>query len=349
MAEDKKHFYLKFNTKDYRTDHNVCNCSASANGVYVFLLCVLFESPVKGKYTFKEDVLKNFAQILPKQNNEQTNEQIKQQIKNICSLIAPQLSKHLPFTISEIENGMQELLENNVLYLEGNSLCQKRMIKDAKTTKARTDTGKKGGESTKNKLKIVDEANKKLSEELMMMKDLLKQKDEQINEQKRNYNYNYNNHQSIGNNVEGIVGGVGEEKGETVFEKRNTDPDYLSKNIYVLSTPETCAKVYFQNPMCAKSLEDAMKVLWNYNPDIKHEDLIKKLKIWATEFHKHLERTEPQGKSLKGKDSYQSHFHNWLLSQKEKLIGLPESAKPINPQIVKQKSAAEIMAERGVV
>ncbi len=216
---EKKDFYLKFNVKDFRTDSKVCRCSANANGVYIHLICLLFDSESRGRFLLPSDCLKNFAEILPRQNIQQTNQQTEQQISTMCRCIAAPLVKHLPFFENEIESALVELLINNVLYLEGYYLCQKRMIKDVDLSRKRSNSGKKGADATNKKKSKPHPSKKDVAEDLPA--DLPQQKEQQ----KPNYNYNSNYNYKEGIDNEGVSNNTGGGTGEifTGGEKEKGD------------------------------------------------------------------------------------------------------------------------------
>ena len=224
-----KHFYFKFNTKDFRTDHNVCNCEPASIGVYTFLLCLLFDSPEKGRFHLKPGCLKNFPVFLLKQNVQQTNEQFVQQTnehkKNICCEIAAQLAKHLPFANETLSPALQDLLENNVIYIDGESLCQKRMLRDYIISKKRTVSGANGGNKTKNKVKELEEALKIAQDELhILLKQNVEQTGQQKDQQFRNYNYNYNNTLSIEEDLsKNCIVDTREKKNKEVVEEKKEE------------------------------------------------------------------------------------------------------------------------------
>lgn len=240
----KKQFYLKFNVKDFRTDEKVNKCSAESVGVYIYIMCLLFDSPEKGKFELTYPCFDQFADILPQQNSQQINQQTVQQIKTICCCIAEPLAKHLPVTSSEVERALFELLKNNVLYLEGSYLCQKRMLKDMNISIKRSNSGKKGAaESNKRR-------GKKSTEEDHLAENLPQQNSQQKEQQKSNYisNYNYNSNyvgnEGVSNNTSG---GVGEEKngGEKGAEIL---PDFLLPPVVTNSDPEFTKADLKKNP-----------------------------------------------------------------------------------------------------
>lgn len=222
----KKQFYLKFNVKDFRTDEKVNKCNAESVGVYIYIMCLLFDSPEKGKFELTYPCFDQFADILPQQNVQQINQQTSQQIKTICCCIAEPLAKHLPVTSSEVERALYELLKNNVLYLEGAFLCQKRMLKDVSISNKRSNSGKKGAaESNKRR-------GKKSEGKDDLVENLPQQNSQQKEQQKSNYisNYNYNSNlvdsEGVSNNTRGGAGeeNYGGEEGEEILPPKTDEP-----------------------------------------------------------------------------------------------------------------------------
>lgn len=141
--------YIPLYVQDLMTDEKLNNCCAATHGIYIKgLMCLMHKS-------------ENYGKILLQQKFKQTDKQSKN--------FAIMLVKHLPYTVEEIENAIDELIEENVCYFEGDYICQKRMIKDGSVSIKRSNSGGKGGKKTQ-------ENNKKLKD------DLLKQKVEQNTE-----------------------------------------------------------------------------------------------------------------------------------------------------------------------
>lgn len=124
--------YLPLYVQDFLTDEKLAECSAATNGVYIRILCLMHKSETYGK-------------ILLKQKYKQSDKQSDKQDINICSCFAKQLSRHMPYKETEIENAINELLEENVCYIENDFLCQKRMIRDNYISEVRSTAGKSGG------------------------------------------------------------------------------------------------------------------------------------------------------------------------------------------------------------
>lgn len=82
----------------------------------------------------------HYGKILLKQNDKQS----KEQIKNFAS----KLAKFLPYSIDIVVSSLVELLDNEVLKIEGDYLIQKRMVKDNLLSEKRANSGKKGGDKT---------------------------------------------------------------------------------------------------------------------------------------------------------------------------------------------------------
>jgi uncharacterized protein YdaU (DUF1376 family) len=119
--------YLPLYVQDFLTDEKLMECSASATGIYIRLLCIMHKS-------------EEYGVVLLKQKDKQTDNQIKN--------FALKLAKYLPYSTEEIMSGLSELLNEGVLQNGGDKLSQKRMIKDNEISLVRSDAGKKGGLKT---------------------------------------------------------------------------------------------------------------------------------------------------------------------------------------------------------
>lgn len=124
--------YLPLYVQDFMTDEKLAECSAKANGVFIRLMCLMHKSDEYGK-------------ILLKQKDKQSDNQI----ENFASKIA----KHFPYDYTTTFNGLSELINENVLVIDGDCLYQRRMVKDAKISDIRSKSGSKGGKKTGKKLR----------------------------------------------------------------------------------------------------------------------------------------------------------------------------------------------------
>ena len=121
--------YLPLYIQDIMTDEKLNECSAATHGIYIKgIMCLMHKSEAYGK-------------ILLKQKYKQD--------QNISLSFGNQLAKHLPYTADEIAHAISELLEEGVCHIEGDFLCQKRMIKDADKSFKRSKAGKKGVQKKK--------------------------------------------------------------------------------------------------------------------------------------------------------------------------------------------------------
>lgn len=132
--------YLPLYIQDFMTDEKLSECSASANGVMIRLMCLMHKSEAYGK-------------ILLKQKDKQTDNQI----KNFASKIA----KHFPYTFDVVYAGIVELVQEGVLTIEGDEIIQKRMVYDAELSEKRAKAGSKGGKKTVKKHHLFAKANAK--------------------------------------------------------------------------------------------------------------------------------------------------------------------------------------------
>lgn len=137
--------YFPLYVQDFMTDEKLNECSAKANGVYIRLMCLMHKSEKYGQILLKQKYKQNFnfAETLPKNLPQQNWQQI--------SFFAEQLSKQMPFSIEEISSGLEELLREKVVQIEGDILFQKRMVKDGILSDKRASAGLKGAKKTNSK------------------------------------------------------------------------------------------------------------------------------------------------------------------------------------------------------
>jgi len=129
--------YLPLYVQDFLTDEKLIECSASTTGIYIRLMCIMHKS-------------NSYGTILLKQKDKQTDKQIKN--------FALKLAKQMPYKIDEIESALNELISENVIFLNGDKISQKRMIKDNEISLIRAKAGKKGGKKTQKFAKAKSEA-----------------------------------------------------------------------------------------------------------------------------------------------------------------------------------------------
>jgi len=116
--------YFPLYVQDYLTDEKLNLCSWETQGIYIKILCILHKQ-------------KEYGCILLKQNPKQN--------ESISFYFADILVRNIPCRFEDMVSAIDELLENDVLTLDGNKLLQSRMVKDNSISQARSDAGKKGG------------------------------------------------------------------------------------------------------------------------------------------------------------------------------------------------------------
>lgn len=296
---------MKFNVKDFMTDQKLQECGPAANGVYIHILCVLFNSEERGRYLFKTDEIKQFADILPQQNAQQINQQTEQQIKNICCVFAGRLVKHLPFSEREVESGLVELILNNVLYFEGFYLCQKRMIHDASVSKSRSNAGRKGA--------MVTNSRKNGANPGVILPQQNAQQKKRLSKQ-QNPNYNYSNKEVVVNkDKKGVLrntgGGTGEKKsgGKKGLNDLNEIENKMMNQLYEVND---FLELYFRDRKYASPRESLAAS--------KYMDL-ETLEEWAKAFNKFLVISgadlDDDGRTVKTNADWVRHFGFWLAKQ----------------------------------
>lgn len=123
--------YIPLYVMDFLTDEKLRECSAESVGVYIMLMCVMHKQEEYGTIVLREKDRKSADAI---------------------SNFAEKLSRHLPFGEEVIRRAIQELIDEGVIYMNGNRLFQKRMVHDADVSEKRAIAGKKGSAATNAKL-----------------------------------------------------------------------------------------------------------------------------------------------------------------------------------------------------
>ena len=119
--------YLPLYIQDFLTDEKLIECSPSATGIYIRIMCIMHKSDTYGT-------------ILLKQKDKQND----RNIKNFAS----KLVKSLPWKEDVIFSGLNELLSEGVLIIDGDKLIQKRMVRDNDLSIKRSIAGSKGGSNS---------------------------------------------------------------------------------------------------------------------------------------------------------------------------------------------------------
>lgn len=116
--------YIPLYVQDFLTDEKLNECSPATTGVYIKIICVMHKS-------------KEYGKVLLKQKDKQKESK--------CSNFACKLANHMNFKEHEIEPALNELIQEEVLHVDGDYLIQKRMVKDNDISLKRSEAGKKGG------------------------------------------------------------------------------------------------------------------------------------------------------------------------------------------------------------
>ena len=80
-----------------------------------------------------------------KQSDKQEDKQSNKQNESMVENFALKLSKQMPFSLKIITDALNELIEEKVLFIDGDKLSQKRMVKDGSISCNRSKAAKKGG------------------------------------------------------------------------------------------------------------------------------------------------------------------------------------------------------------
>ncbi len=118
--------YLPLFIQDLLTDEKLIECSPEAHGVYFRLICLLHKQEVYGKLELKAKY---------------------KQISSKIEAFATMLSKQMPFSKDEIDNGISELKQEGVIQIEDFCLSQKRMVRDGEKSLKKATAGSLGGKA----------------------------------------------------------------------------------------------------------------------------------------------------------------------------------------------------------
>lgn len=115
--------YLPLYVQDFLSDEKLMRCSAESTGVYIRLMCVMHKSEHYGVFAIRE--------------KDKISDNILDDFARVFSLFSP-------YSQDVIRRSFQELLDEEVIYIYRDWLCQKRMIKDAELSDSRAKAGKQG-------------------------------------------------------------------------------------------------------------------------------------------------------------------------------------------------------------
>ena len=122
--------YIPLYVQDFMTDEKLSECSAESTGVYIRVMCIMHKS-------------QEYGTVLLKQKDKQNPSKIKN--------FAVKLHRLMPYSVDVIERSLAELVDEEVLTIEGDVLMQRRMVKDGILSQIRANAGSKGGKAAKGK------------------------------------------------------------------------------------------------------------------------------------------------------------------------------------------------------
>lgn len=211
--------YLPLYIQDFMTDEKLAECSPHATGIYIRIMCLLHKCEIYGKFLL--------------------NQRYKQSSNQIFNF-ACNFARHLPYTTEEIEKGLVELINNNVLYIEGDYLCQKRMVKDGEISLKRVLAGSKGG-------------NPNLKKSDVCLTKTTSKNASKIEAKLQPNSDNENDNEYIEDNIENKKEGLREEEKE-----KKKKPTFSEDVEYIYSLyPSKCPK---RNMGTGKSYNDKEKI-----------------------------------------------------------------------------------------
>jgi len=131
--------YIPLYVKDFTSDEKLRMCSPSAVGVYIFLMCILHREREYGKLQLRQ----SFVYTKGNTNAIQNPIQKTQSKENLYLQFAENLAKQMPFKADAILLALLELDYYGVIRLEGDTLCQPRMVRDGEISETRRKSANK--------------------------------------------------------------------------------------------------------------------------------------------------------------------------------------------------------------
>jgi hypothetical protein len=124
--------YLPLYVQDFLTDEKLNECSAESTGVYIRLMCLMHKSKEYGTYLLLQNGWQNSGKTVGKTSS-------------MCQEFAIRLSRHMPYDVDTISRSLEELLNYDVIQIDGNKILQRRMVRDNQISQIRSKAGKEGG------------------------------------------------------------------------------------------------------------------------------------------------------------------------------------------------------------
>lgn len=205
------------------TDEKLAECSASANGVYIRIMCLMHKSEEYGKITLKEkDICR--GKFIDKPSGKYDGK---------LDIFAAKFTRHLPYEFTTIRAGLGELLDEGVLSLDGNTLCQKRMIRDAEISEKRAVSGRRGATSTNERYNNPSQKGGEIADQFAEAKDPANTENE----------YENKNDIDIDKKGKGIAKGKGTKKTEVLTGELVEDVEFDSFRKWIEENAPRVAKM----------------------------------------------------------------------------------------------------------
>lgn len=130
--------YLPLFVDDWMNNNKLKICSPASHGLLISIMCLMHKSNTYGKLLLKQ----KFKQ--------QAKQEFKQTVKRVHEF-ACQVAKQTSFDLPDVVLLLEELLEEEVIFIEGDYLINKRMVRDAEISHQRRIAGARGGYATHHK------------------------------------------------------------------------------------------------------------------------------------------------------------------------------------------------------
>lgn len=179
--------YIPLYVNDFMGDEKLRECKPQTTGVYIMLICLLHKQEEYGKITLNEFDKEHMKKDTP-----------------VINLFAKKISCHLPYSKNVIKSALKELIGREILRVDGDTLFQKRMVKDGtiSETRVKAAKSKNNDKSNNQNNKNNDQNNNTLSDSDNFAIAKTRAKHEQNTEYENEYVNEYKDLKDLKNNEE---------------------------------------------------------------------------------------------------------------------------------------------------
>lgn len=294
--------YIPLYVDKFTADEKLRDCSPSANGVHIRLMCYMHK--VKTDIYGVLPLNKKFAVGFAIPNSQANGQQLATPFAiQLAKQFAIQLAKQFPYDPKDVEGGLVELCENGVIYFDGYNLCQGGMIKQGQISDKRKKAGISGAKKRrekKNEAPVFAIANGSANS----------QPNGSANDVAKSINVITT---IISKEEEGLSNNTGGGAGESETKGEEEINFYVGN--WTLETPVKLCLQFFMEHQDFKNDRDKIFEKFKYQLlELPDDEILDRILGWGKIFNDRNEGNQPK-RAMRGKDCWSQHFYHWVLKQ----------------------------------